>query len=490
MWLFWPVYTALMMLLTVYALHRYGLIFLWLRHSRREFPSAVPREWPMVTVQLPFFNEPAVVSRLVTGALTIDYPLDRIEFQLLDDSTDETTVLASRLAAEARAKGFHVMHLHRTDRSGFKAGALHEGLKTARGEFVAVFDADFLPRKEFLKTLIPYFVDPDVGVVQATWAHLNSEASLLTRLQEVLTVSHFALDQRARAQSGRFFNFNGTCGIWRKDTIADAGGWQGDTLAEDLDLSYRAQMKGWRFVYVDQVLADAELPADMQIFKKQQERWTRGTVQVARKVLVPVLTCQLPLKVKLECFLHLTNNIVYPLGLFAAIFVLPSIFWRLLSPGHNSLWDLLVFLSLSSVAFLYHFFGQFVRYGRDAWKHFFSVCAAVVVPMGLSAHLSVAALKGLGGRQAVFVRTPKAGTQTPLRPRGEMISFKAMAFIGIEMALAIYFCLSATYAYHHHYKGNAFIMVLFAFGFGYVSSLSWWCRFPREYKQSPFAAKV
>jgi len=198
---------------------------------------------------------------------------------------------------------------------------------------VAVFDADFIPHRDFLKKLIPYFSDPQVGVVQATWGHLNCQASLLTRLQEVLTVSHFALDQRARAQGRRFFNFNGTCGIWRRDTISDAGGWQGDTLAEDLDLSYRAQLRGWRFVYIDEVLADAELPADMQVFKKQQERWTRGTVQVARKVLLPVLASGLPLKVKLECFLHLTNNIVYPLGLFSAMFVLPSIFLAVVLSG-------------------------------------------------------------------------------------------------------------------------------------------------------------
>ena len=417
---------------------------------------------------------------------------DRIEFQLLDDSTDETTAIAARLAVEARSNGFNVTHCHRTDRSGFKAGALQEGLNVARGEFVAIFDADFIPRREFLKKLIPYFVDPDVGVVQATWAHLNCGASLLTRLQEVLTVSHFAVDQRARSRGGRFFNFNGTCGLWRRATIADAGGWQGDTLAEDLDLSFRAQMKGWRFVYIDEVLADAELPADMQVFKRQQERWTRGTVQVARKVLVPILTSGLPLKIKLECFLHLTNNVVYPLGLFAAMFVLPSIFWRLFSPGHESVWDLFVFLALSSVAFLYHSFGQFVRYGRGTWKNLFSVCAAVVVPMGLSAHLSVAALKGLGGKQAVFVRTPKAGTlaRKSARINAEAISFKAAALIGFEMLLTGYFCLSALYAYHHHSRGNAFIMVLFAFGFGYVSALSWRCRFSAGCIQSPFSAKT
>ncbi|MEI6438042.1 MAG: glycosyltransferase [Candidatus Omnitrophota bacterium] len=468
-----------MMLLTVYALHRYGLIFLWIRHFRRENAAVRPDEWPLVTVQLPFFNEPAVVSRLVAGALALDYPKERIEFQLLDDSTDETSAIAAALAEEARGRGYQVAHLHRTDRSGFKAGALQEGLRTAKGEFVAVFDADFLPRPEFLKTLIPYFCEADVGVVQATWAHLNCRASLLTRLQEVLTISHFAVDQRARACSGRFFNFNGTCGLWRRDTIADAGGWQGDTLAEDLDLSYRAQMKGWKFVYVDRVLADAELPADMPTFKKQQERWTRGTVQVARKLLLPVLGSHLPLKVKLECFLHLTNNIVYPLGLFAAMFVLPSIFWRLFATGQQTVWDLCVFLSLSSVAFLYHSFGQFVRYGRGAWKHLPEVCAAVVVPMGLSAHLSVAAFKGLGGNQAVFVRTPKTGVRTKAVVRKEAFSLKAAAFIGFEMLLTIYFCLSAMYAFHHHCKGNAFIMMLFAFGFGYVSTQSWWCRFFR-----------
>ncbi|MBF0386984.1 MAG: glycosyltransferase [Candidatus Omnitrophica bacterium] len=492
MYFFWPVYTVLMILLTVYALHRYGLVYLWIKNVRRKSYAALPVTWPLVTVQLPFFNEAAVVSRLVNGALALDYPQDRVEFQLLDDSTDETTAIAARLAAEARERGFNITHYHRVDRSGFKAGALHEGLKSARGEFVAIFDADFIPRREFLKKLVPYFADPRAGVVQATWAHLNCGASLLTRLQEVLTVSHFAVDQRARSAGGRFFNFNGTCGIWRREAINDAGGWQGDTLAEDLDLSYRAQLKGWRFVYVDEILADAELPADMQVFKKQQERWTRGTVQVACKVLAPVLTSSLPLKVKLECFLHLTNSVVYPLGLFAAVFVLPSIFWRWLSPGQDSAWDIFVFLCLSSVAFLYHLFGQFVRHGCGAWRQVFSVAAAVVVPMGLSAHLSVAAFKGLGGKPAVFVRTPKAGTQAreKTRIRLEPISLRSAGLLASEMLLTLYFLLSAMYAYHHHYKGNAFIMMLFAVGFGYVSVLSWRCRFSREWAQSPIGAEV
>ncbi|MBF0594080.1 MAG: glycosyltransferase [Candidatus Omnitrophica bacterium] len=488
MFFFWPVYTALMMVLTVYALHRYGLAYLWLRYSRREPQQLVPAVWPRVTVQLPFYNEPAVVSRLIHGALELDYPADLIEFQLLDDSTDETSVTAARIVGEARAKGFRIEHIRRLDRSGFKAGALAQGLTTSRGEFVAVFDADFIPRRGFLKTLIPYFVDERIGMVQATWEHLNRRASLLTRLQEVLTVSHFSLDQMARSRSGRFFNFNGTCGIWRRVSIDDAGGWQGDTLAEDLDLSYRAQMKGWRFVYVDQVLADAELPQDMPTFKRQQERWTRGTVQVACKLLGPVLASRLPIKVKVEAFLHLTNNVVYPLGLFAAIFVLPSLVWRLCCPGHESVWNLLIFLCLSSVAFLYHFFGQVVRYGRNAFRHLFSVCAAVVVPMGLSAYLSIAAIKGIGGRKAVFVRTPKTGNAVNGKTlqRVENVSFKTVALITVEMALTAYFVVSAIYTYHHHYSANAFILSLFAIGFGYVSLLSWW----RQVIKVRFTTKV
>jgi cellulose synthase/poly-beta-1,6-N-acetylglucosamine synthase-like glycosyltransferase len=467
-------YTALMSVLTVYALHRYVLLFLWVRHSGVKPCAGAVDTWPMVTVQLPFFNEPSVVRRLAEAALAMDYPSDKIEFQLLDDSTDVTTELAAGIAADARARGFQVVHWHRNDRNGFKAGALQEGLRTARGEFVTVFDADFVPRRNFLKTLIPYFTDSKVGMVQATWEHLNYRVSVLTRLQEVLTVSHFALDQSARFRAGRFFNFNGTCGIWRRTAIDNAGGWEGDTLAEDLDLSFRAQMMGWKFIYVDQVLADAELPADMPTFKRQQERWIRGTVQVARKLLIPVLIHPgLIWKVKAEAFLQLTNSIVYPLGLLAAGVILPSIVWRFLAPArHASLWDLVVFLALVSVAFIYHFLGQWVRFRWRAVRNLGSVCAAVVVPMGLSARLSMAVFKGLAGRPAVFVRTPKSGTVLNGQPNihRPVFSVKTAVFTGVEILLCAYFGFSAAFACQHHFNANAFILSLFALGFGYVSA--------------------
>jgi cellulose synthase/poly-beta-1,6-N-acetylglucosamine synthase-like glycosyltransferase len=470
--LFWHIYTVMMFLLAAYGLHRYGLVWMWFRHRKRVFFHQTPRVWPMVTVQLPIFNESEVVRRLVEGALALDYPRECIEFQLLDDSTDGTKDVAARIVAEARAQGVAIEYFHRTDRKGFKAGALHEGLRVARGAFVAVFDADFVPRPQFLKTLVPYFANKKVGMVQATWAHFNHRSAMLTRLQEVLTVSHFSVEQAARSHAGRFFNFNGTCGIWRRAAIDAAGGWEGDTLAEDLDLSYRAQLNGWNFVYIDQVLADAELPADMNAFKKQQERWTRGTVQVARKLFIPVLMSRIPFKVKLEALLHLTSNAAYPLGLMAAMLVIPSVFLRLYVPGHGHIWDLLIFIGLTFAAFFYHSFGQWVRYGVKGLRHLPAVCVAVLAPLGLSLILSIAAVKGLFGKTSVFVRTPKTGAASGSRKKQSGGMAPISVIVAVELTLAVIFGWGAAFVYGRGYPANATVLLLFACGFSYVGALS------------------
>ncbi|MCA9493397.1 MAG: glycosyltransferase, partial [Myxococcales bacterium] len=276
----WPfavmiAYLAVLSLLSVNGLHRLWMVIAFWRR-RPSIAPPDPAEWPVVTVQLPVFNERYVVERLIRAVAALDWPRDRLEIQVLDDSTDDTTELSARLVDELRAQGHDIQLVHRTDRTGFKAGALAAGLAVAKGDLVAVFDADFVPTPDFLRRLVPWFADPGVGMVQARWGHLNAEQDWLTAAQATLLDGHFVIEHTARNASGRWFNFNGTAGIWRRQAIVDGGGWQHDTLTEDLDLSYRSQLAGWRFLYLPEVVAPAELPPDMRAFKAQQHRWAKG----------------------------------------------------------------------------------------------------------------------------------------------------------------------------------------------------------------------
>src|SRR5262245_20682974 len=280
-----------------------------MRYRDRE-PQALPApaEWPIVTVQLPLYNEVYVADRLIEAVCRFEYPRDRLEIQVLDDSTDETRGIAELAVRRFAAQGVDVTYFHRTDRVGFKAGALEAGLEVARGEFIAIFDADFIPTSDFLVRLMPHFADPGVGMVQARWGHINQDYSLLTKIQSILLDGHFVLEHGGRHRSGRFFNFNGTAGVWRRKAIDEAGGWQHDTLTEDLDLSYRAQLRGWRFVFVSSLIAPAEVPVEMNAFKSQQHRWAKGSIQTCRKLLPDLLRAKIPLGVKAEAFFHLTAN--------------------------------------------------------------------------------------------------------------------------------------------------------------------------------------
>src|SRR5205085_6120384 len=273
-------------ILCLYGLHRYHLVHLYYKY-RRNTPQAQAcfRELPVVIIQLPMYNEPAVVRRVIDATCRIEYPRDRLEIQVLDDSTDETREWATQAVARWREAGFDIHHIHRTNREGYKAGALAEGLRKARGEFVLIFDADFVPPADILQKTIHYFTHPRVGMVQARWEHLNRDQSLLTKTQAILLDGHFVVEHGARSRSGRFMSFNGTAGMWRRSCIEEAGGWQHDTLTEDLDLSYRAQLAGWKFIFLPDVVTPAELPVDMNGFKSQQHRWTKGSVQTCKKLL-------------------------------------------------------------------------------------------------------------------------------------------------------------------------------------------------------------
>ena len=333
-------YLSILGLLAIYGFHRSQLVFLFFK-TREKVPQPKTRyqqdELPIITVQLPLFNERYVCERLIDAVVGFDYPKDKLEIQVLDDSTDDTTEIARKKVFQVAELGYDITLIHRTDRTGYKAGALENGLRTSKGELVAVFDADFQPPPSILMDTVHYFTDKDVGMVQARWDHINRKYSMLTRIQSLMLDGHFVIEHGARQRSGRFFNFNGTAGIWRISTIHDAGGWEHDTLTEDMDLSYRAQLKGWKFFYLPEIIAPAEIPVEMASFKSQQHRWAKGSIQVCKKMLPTILKADVPFKVKMEAFFHLTNNFAYPLMILLALLIMPNLLVRTparLARGH------------------------------------------------------------------------------------------------------------------------------------------------------------
>jgi cellulose synthase/poly-beta-1,6-N-acetylglucosamine synthase-like glycosyltransferase len=306
------VYFFVLSILAIYGWHRYYLVYLYMKNKdKRPVPGQLPalKDLPRVTIQLPIFNEMYVADRLIDAVVEMDYPAELLEIQVLDDSTDETTEIAELAVRRHASRGCNIQYLHRVNRRGFKAGALEAGLRVASGEFIAIFDADFIPSSDFLMRTLPHFAaDPKIGMVQARWGHINEDYSLLTKIQSMLLDAHFVLEHGGRHRGGCFFNFNGTAGIWRRDAIESAGGWQHDTLTEDLDLSYRAQLKGWRFVFLPDLVAPAEVPVEMNSFKSQQHRWAKGSIQTCMKLLPRILFSRQPLSVKAEAFFHLSAN--------------------------------------------------------------------------------------------------------------------------------------------------------------------------------------
>ncbi len=404
-------YFGILVVLCIYGWHRIHITYLFHRYAK-QVPQPETRfdELPIVTIQLPVYNEKFVVERLIDAAVAVDYPKDKLQIQVLDDSTDETRELASNKVAAFARLGFDIQYLHRVDRIGFKAGALEAGLKKARGAFVAIFDADFIPNPTVLRESIHYFSDPKVGMVQTRWEHLNREQNTLTQVQAILLDAHFMIEHGGRCYSDRFFNFNGTAGIWRKTAIADAGGWQHDTLTEDLDLSYRAQIKGWRFLFLPDLTCPAELPTDMIAFKSQQHRWAKGSIQVMKKLLPRIWRSSLPLKVKVEATFHLTGNLAYLLMLTNTLFfVIPSMVVR-----RDLDWQSVLFVDgplflLASVSFIHfylssqHAIFQSIK-GR---KRFIPALMALGIGLGLNNTRAV--ISALLGRTSEFVRTPKTG---------------------------------------------------------------------------------
>ena len=473
------VYTVALVAVSAYGFHRYVLVFLYYRH-RTKVPRPLSEftDLPHVLVQLPMYNEKVVARRIIEETCRLDYPKDRLHIQVLDDSVDEGRFVTERAAAEVRAKGFDVAYIHRDDRKGYKAGALANGLKTARGEFVAIFDADFVPDPSFLKRTIHYFTDPKVCVVQSRWEHLNRNDSILTRSQAILLDGHFAIEHVARNRSERFMSFNGTAGMWRLEAIRDAGGWQTDTLTEDLDLSYRAQLKGWKFVFLPDLVAPAELPPIMSAFKAQQFRWTKGGAQTALKLLPKVLLSKAPLKVKVEAFFHLTCFMMHLYVLLLVLLLFPTLYMQCVPWDKGTLWRALfdtgVFTLATMSAGVFYIASQFELFGdwRTAIKYL-PVLMALGVGMSVSNALGI--LEALFGKASEFVRTPKYGGK-PATGEQDMVPLPGarkrrrslLPYVEFGMGLYMSVCAVCSMGNYHSLMSAPFL-VMFAVGFFYVS---------------------
>ena len=467
-------YLVVLSILAVYGFHRGHLLYLYWRHrNRAPKPAGRFEELPVVTVQLPMFNEMYVAERLLEGVAGIDYPKDKLEIQVLDDSTDETTEIAKKKVAELQARGYDAVYIHRTDRTGYKAGALENGVKHARGDFLLVFDADFVPTPSIVQDLIHHFTDPKVGMVQARWGHLNRDYSMLTRVQSLMLDGHFVIEHIARNRSGRFFNFNGTAGIWRRAAIVDAGGWHHDTLTEDMDLSFRAQLRGWRFVYVPDALAPAEIPCEMNSFKSQQFRWAKGSAQTTKKLLGVVLRAKIPFHVKLEAVFHLTNNFAYLFLVILAGLQLPNMLLRreIESPWLLLL-DLPLFAATSGSIVLFYLTTHRALY-RNHWEAIRRLPLMMALGIGLSINNARAVVEGLFGGQSEFVRTPKHGVTQKTEGWAKK-KYKAgkELYSLIEIGSGLYFVFTIVLAVYTGAWMSIPFLLLFMLGFLYVGGLS------------------
>ena len=469
-------YVGLLAVLACYGACRYYLLALY--YGVKASPASAARvlsDWPRVTIEIPVYNERYVVERVIRSACEVDYPADRLEIQVLDDSTDDTSQVVERTFASARRRGLRLVHRRRPERRVFKAGALAEGLAEASGVFVAVFDADFVIPRDFLTRTLPFFTDPSVGMVQARWGHLNPRESFLTYVQALLLDGHFAIEQVARHGAGRFFNFNGTAGIWRAAAIRTAGGWQADTLTEDLDLSYRAQLAGWRCVYLPDLVSPAELPADIHALKSQQYRWTKGSIQTAKKLLPRILTSRLSWSVKTDAFFHLTSFFTYPLALMAGLGLPLFLLGVLPATPHDGLTDVLWVFLLPVPAVCFYLCAQ--RALSANWMTKAALLPGILaVGMGLLVNNARAVLDGLwGGGSSEFIRTVKVGTQAPaIRRRGYRASGTSTEWL--ELLLAVYFAFGCWEAVVHRQFVSLAYAVLFCQGFTYVGWLSLWQR--------------
>lgn len=465
-------YIAAIAILSLFGLHKY--LLLYARHKYRHDPVKPARaisDWPKVTIQLPVFNEKYVVKRLLRAAVKLDYPANKLHIQVLDDSMDETKRIVSRLVGKLRSKGFNIEHIHRKNRLGFKAGALANGLSQTDAPFIAILDADFVPNADFLKKTVPYLAkNHRIGMVQARWGHINRNYSLLTKLQAIFLDAHFLIEHYARNRSGKFFNFNGTAGIWRKQAIIDAGGWQHDTLTEDLDLSYRAQLAGWQFLYLPDVVVPAELPVDISSYKSQQHRWAKGSVQTGLKLIPTIWRSHLPFLVKCEAIVHLSSNFAYLFMTIPALLLIPVLNLQALFNFKISLMPYLFtfFAATLSVCF-YYSYAIWLEGGRFS-RRIFYIPALMGLGIGLSINNGKAVLEAILRRQSEFKRTPKFNIESRKDSYKRKIYTPAKGKLHIiEFVFVIYFSLGLAYFVKEKLYLSIPFFLLFLFGFSYIS---------------------
>ena len=475
-------YFILMVVLAFYGIHRYQLVWLYYRNKKNATREPVQQfaELPFITVQLPIFNEQFVVDRLIDAVCRFDYPRERLEIQVLDDSTDETREVAANIV-ERYQNGWNglppqpILYIHRTNRHGFKAGALDNGLKTAKGELIAIFDADFIPPADWLMRVVHHLAEPEIGMVQTRWTHLNRDYSFLTQVSAILLDGHFVLEHGGRSRAQVFFNFNGTAGMWRRAAIDEAGGWQHDTLTEDTDLSYRAQLKGWRFKYLQDVECPAELPIEMTAFKTQQARWAKGLIQTSKKILPRILRSDVPFHNKLEAFYHLTANISYPLMVLLSIVLMPVMIIRFYQGWFQMLWiDLPLFLASTCSVSSFYLVSQKELFPGKWYKALLYLPFVMAVGgVGLTLTNSRAVMEALFGIKSSFKRTPKYRVQK----RGEKSQAakyrKRLGWLPwIELAISAYFAATIWYAIDNGNYITVPFLLLFTFGYGYTAVLS------------------
>ena len=468
------VYCTIVLVLSIYGFHRYQMMRLFYKHHRDPIaPKAFLGTLPFVTVQLPIYNEFHVVERLLEAVARIAYPRNCLQIQVLDDSQDETREKTRLIVERMAQEGLDMEYINRTSREGFKAGALAAGLERARGDFILILDADFVPTPQILQQSIHYFTDPEIGMVQMRWGHLNRTYSLLTRIQSIFLDGHFIVEHTARNRSGRFFNFNGTAGIWRKRAIEEAGGWQHDTLTEDLDLSYRAQLSGWKFLFLPEVEVPGEIPVEMNAFKLQQHRWTKGAVQTSKKILPQVWRSTLPLPVKIEATFHLTAHICYFLMLLMSILTLPVLSIRSLLGWERWLIVDLPLFSLAPMA-ISGFYITSQRALYPNWKKQIKYLPMLMaLGMGMCINNTRAVIEGLVGHKSAFLRTPKYGITTR-QDSSRWRKYTGMRnFLAIfELSMAAYLVFAIFQAWSiGFYLGLPFLL-LFQIGFLYSGSMS------------------
>jgi cellulose synthase/poly-beta-1,6-N-acetylglucosamine synthase-like glycosyltransferase len=468
-------YFFVLVILAVYGWHRYYLVYLYMKHKHEvPAPAGSFDELPLVTIQLPLYNEMYVVDRLIEATCRIEYPRELLEIQVLDDSTDETREIAELAVRRFAAQGIDITYIHRADRSGYKAGALDHAMKLAKGRFIAIFDADFRPQPDFLTRTIHFFTDPKVALVQTRWGHINEDYSLLTKIQAILLDAHFVLEHGSRNRGGCFFNFNGTAGIWRRDAIVDGGGWQHDTLTEDLDLSYRAQLRGWQFVFLSDHVAPAELPVEMNAFKSQQHRWAKGSIQTFRKLMPQILQSNCSRAVKTEAFFHLSANFNYPLMCVLSVLMAPSMVIRYNMGWYEMLLiDVPLFFAATASVANFYMVSQRELYPETWTERLRYLPFLMSIGIGLAVNNTRAVLEAIFDKPTEFARTPKYRIEAR---SDEWIGKKYHQAVVvqplIEVALGMYFTATLFYALANGIYGTVPFLMLFQVGFLYTGLLS------------------